>query len=164
MEPVIVTCRKSDVRRVRISCRCGNVFIAEVPQEIARSKTLHPCSGCSAAFVVTQTQEGKWLVKRVSDRIEDMVFAPNDLEQEPPKKEDRFVIGLRIKIIDVSRQTKTFGSQQMQLVNPHPEHVGKFGTIIGEEDCGSGLSTPRIRLDDGTVLTGAECWWEPVAM
>ena len=48
--------------------------------------------------------------------------------------------------------------------DPHPEHIGKFGTIIGEDQVGGGYTTPRIKLDDGTILTGAECWWEPVAM
>jgi hypothetical protein len=35
-------------------------------------------------------------------------------------------------------------------------HIGKLG--IAEKD---GINT-KITLDDGTILMGYECWWEPV--
>ena len=48
---------------------------------------------------------------------------------------------------------------------PYPEHEGKEGTITGSEPLSFGsasFSTPVITLDDGVVLKGFECWWEPV--
>jgi hypothetical protein len=44
-------------------------------------------------------------------------------------------------------------------------HVGKEG--LAEEDDllledGSVLPSVRITLDDGTILMGYECWWEPI--
>lgn len=52
---------------------------------------------------------------------------------------------------------------------PHPDQVGKFGTITGEADVTDSdgrhiCFSPEITLDDGTVLYGYECWWEPVKM
>lgn len=39
-------------------------------------------------------------------------------------------------------------------------HVGKVG--IAERVIVEGYDTVRLTLDDGTVLYGYECWWEPV--
>ncbi len=49
---------------------------------------------------------------------------------------------------------------------PHPEHEGKLGTITGDESITDDngrhmLYVPVITLDDGAVLRGYECWWEP---
>lgn len=52
---------------------------------------------------------------------------------------------------------------QWPMRQPYPEHVGKTGTITGTKKVGEGFSSPVITLDDGTVLRGYECWWEPVA-
>lgn len=158
MKKLIVPCRKGDVRRIKISCRCGKIFIAEIPQQIARALSLHPCPGCGAGFGVTQQPDKKWKVERIADSVSDMAFVvPSD--GSGPESEKGYAVGIRIRIVDVTKHNAT---RNMQYNNPHPEHIGKLGTIIGEEDCGEGLSTPRIRLDDGTVLTGAECWWEPI--
>jgi len=48
---------------------------------------------------------------------------------------------------------------------PHPEHNGKKGTItdfwpVRLED--EEFNIPVITLDDGTVLKGYDCWWEPI--
>jgi hypothetical protein len=51
------------------------------------------------------------------------------------------------------------------LNQPHPEHEGKEGNITGIEPMSFGsmrIDTPVITLDDGTVLRGYECWWQPV--
>ena len=49
---------------------------------------------------------------------------------------------------------------------PHPQHGGKLGTITDSTVWSFGFSSwfdvPVITLDDGTVLKGYECWWEPV--
>lgn len=39
-------------------------------------------------------------------------------------------------------------------------HVGKLG--VAERTVVGGYDTVRLTLDDGTVLYGYECWWEPV--
>lgn len=38
--------------------------------------------------------------------------------------------------------------------------VGKKGKIVGHVTI-LGMSSPRIELDDGDVIHGYECWWEP---
>jgi hypothetical protein len=49
---------------------------------------------------------------------------------------------------------------------PNPQHEGKEGTITGTEQvtlgAGSWFDVPVITLDDGAVLMGYQCWWEPV--
>jgi hypothetical protein len=40
----------------------------------------------------------------------------------------------------------------------HPEHVDKEGTIVEVDESG----IPTIRLDDGAIVEGCECWWVPV--
>jgi hypothetical protein len=48
---------------------------------------------------------------------------------------------------------------------PHVQHVDKLGTITGSEPVSledMKFDVPVITLDDGTILKGYECWWEPV--
>lgn len=158
MRPAVITCRKSDIRRIKIRCRCGTVSVAEVPQQVARALNLHPCPGCGAGFGIIQLPDKKWKVERLAETIDDTVISPA-MEEEQDKNN---YVGLRIRIVDATKSKEIIG--QYRPVNPHPEHIGKLGTIIGSEDCGNGYSTPQIRLDDGTLITGAECWWEPVTM
>ena len=43
--------------------------------------------------------------------------------------------------------------------------TGQTGTYEGRFNVeGSGIPNPRIRLQDGSVIWGYECWWNPVAM
>jgi hypothetical protein len=58
-------------------------------------------------------------------------------------------------------------SVEAPLNQPHPAHEGKEGFITGSELVGygrMGFNVPVITLDDGVVLKGYECWWEPVKM
>ena len=61
---------------------------------------------------------------------------------------------VRCRIIDVD------GIQQGRFVLKTPDesrpHIGKLGTAFKED------WTVKITLDDGTILYGYECWWEPV--
>lgn len=67
-----------------------------------------------------------------------------------------FKIGQRIRISRVDPP----------MQQPLPEHEGKEGVITGEENIMpmrmKPFFTPIITLDDGTVLTGTDCWWEAV--
>lgn len=66
----------------------------------------------------------------------------------------KFKVGDRIKI--VKAEGHTIGKGKIPLRDPHPEHIGKSGTIVaidGED------GMPYIRLDDGTKLEGGDCWW-----
>jgi hypothetical protein len=49
---------------------------------------------------------------------------------------------------------------------PHPEHEGKIGYITATEAVSMGgddtFDVPVITLEDGVVLKGYDCWWEPV--
>lgn len=38
---------------------------------------------------------------------------------------------------------------------------GMCAGLTDEEIDGLGLTNPRIRLDDGNVVWGCECWWGP---
>jgi hypothetical protein len=154
MKTITFTCRKSDIRRIKITCRCGEVTIAEIPQQVARAMNFHPCPKCQAGFLITRDETGKWQIERAVESVSEMAIMHGD---QAPTPENSYV-GLRIRIVDGGK------NQMGDFVgtNPHPEHVGKSGTIVGEENCGGGHTTPVIKLDDGTRLTGAECWWEPV--
>ena len=68
-------------------------------------------------------------------------------------------VGMRVRIAQAEGRTMA----GIPLRDPHPEHIAKLGTIIAEEELtGWGFGIPVIKLDDGTVLRGSECWWEPV--
>jgi ribosomal protein L37AE/L43A len=77
MQKVVVSCRKEDIRRIRISCRCGNLFIVEIPQQVARALNLHPCPGCGAGFVITQQADGKWQIDRCTETVDQMTIEPD---------------------------------------------------------------------------------------
>jgi hypothetical protein len=63
-------------------------------------------------------------------------------------------IGDRVRIPTVS----------FPMRQPHPVNEGKLGYITGTEsiNLGETFDVPVITLDDGTILKGYECWWEPV--
>jgi len=66
-----------------------------------------------------------------------------------------FKIGQRVRISPVDAPAN----------QPFPEHEGKEGAITGTEAIGfmgRKINVPVITLDDGTILKGYECWWEPV--
>ena len=62
------------------------------------------------------------------------------------------------RVIIVKAEGTTIGKMKIPLRDPHPEHIGKSGTIVAidEED-----GMPHIKLDDGTELEGGDCWWQP---
>ena len=39
--------------------------------------------------------------------------------------------------------------------------AGQVGIYDGEEPFAGDLTTPRIRLPDGSFIYGCECWWTP---
>lgn len=66
-----------------------------------------------------------------------------------------FKIGQRVRISPVSAPAN----------QPFPEHEGKEGSITGVEPIkfmSRKIDVPIITLDDGTILKGYECWWEPI--
>jgi len=153
----VFTCRVSDLRRIKISCRCGVSSIAEIPQQIAAGYVLHPCPGCGTFFSVHQTPEEKWEVKRTGDKVSDTSFIRPDVP-EPVTVQERddppYGVGMRVRITDHS------GIPGVSLVSPHPEYVGKLGTIT-KIVLVEGYKSPLITLDDGKTVGGWECWWEP---
>ena len=66
----------------------------------------------------------------------------------------------RCRILDVTGETlpgTTIGLATPPVSKPH---VGKEGLA---EKIGEGFDySVRITLDDGTILWGWECWWEPI--
>lgn len=146
------TCRKSDIRHLRIKCRCGNIFIAEVPIQVADATTLHPCPGCGQIFTAQMSPRHQWDIKRTDMNIRNATVA---LEQiEGPGKPSAFGIGTVVRIVDITKQAGVSGG-----ANPHPEHVGKQGIITSIRNI-EGTLSPVITLQDGSVVGGWECWWE----
>jgi len=80
---VFISCRRSDVRRVAINCRCGTRSIAEIPQKIAVAQSMHICPVCSSAFLIQQKPDKSWAVERIPESARDMVF---ENAKEPTKQ------------------------------------------------------------------------------
>ena len=66
---------------------------------------------------------------------------------------------VRCKIVDVTGVKKTLGGKEFTLNTPEVSvpHVGKEGLAKKYKD---GLI--RIKLDDGNIIWGHECWWTPI--
>ena len=149
------TCRQSDIRRIRITCRCGNRFIAEVPEQLAAGKMLSPCQKCGRLFEVHRTPLREWQVRPLKENMQEVFY--HDATPPPPEVEVvSFVIGMRVRIVD---GTKT----STGVRNPRPELIGKLGYITKAVDI-EGHSCPLITLDDGREVGGWECWWEPYSI
>jgi hypothetical protein len=77
-----------------------------------------------------------------------------------------FKVGTRVRLPDVSGKAFPVGDGMAQMRQPHPEKVGKTGTITGREVAGriggKLFYTPVITLDEGGTVLGSECWWEPI--
>jgi hypothetical protein len=61
----------------------------------------------------------------------------------------------RCKIIDVTGQT--MGEHTLNTPETSHPHIGKEGKAWKGSD-----GAVRIRLDDGNILMGYECWWTPL--
>jgi hypothetical protein len=53
-----------DLRRIRISCRCGTRSIAEVPEQLAKVLHVHLCPNCRALFGI-QKRDDNWKIARM---------------------------------------------------------------------------------------------------
>lgn len=69
-----------------------------------------------------------------------------------------FKYPVRARIIDVTGQALS-GNPDVLIKTPDVSkpHVGKEGRASQDSD-----GDIVLMLDDGTVLYGYECWWEPV--
>lgn len=63
---------------------------------------------------------------------------------------------VRCRIVDVTGQEVIYGIEGRTPEISKP-HVGKEGLAEKLQD-----ESVRITLDDGTILTGWDCWWEPL--
>jgi len=54
----------ADIRRIRISCRCGKESIAEVPEQFARVTNVYLCPNCRTLFRI-QKQDDIWKIERM---------------------------------------------------------------------------------------------------
>lgn len=63
----------------------------------------------------------------------------------------------RCRIIDVTGQ-EVFPGIEGRTPDESKPHIGKEGVA----ECSDDGWTVRITLDDGTILFGCECWWEPL--
>ncbi len=72
-----------------------------------------------------------------------------------------FSIGDRVRIVKAEGTLLDDGDHVYTRADPHPEHVEKLGTIIAIRKTGGLKGSPKILLDDGTIIWGYECWWTP---
>ncbi|KKM77794.1 hypothetical protein LCGC14_1366480 [marine sediment metagenome] len=66
---------------------------------------------------------------------------------------------VRCKIIDAEAQGHQVGPHSARTPKVSRPHIGKEG--IAERIPREGNAV-RISLDDGNILYGCECWWEPI--
>ena len=78
----------------------------------------------------------------------------------------KYPYGMAVEIVQASGLGMPLkDGRVIALADPNPQHIGKRGWIVGWTKR-SGI--PIIQLDDEddgkpyTILTGAECWWQPV--
>ncbi|KKM62245.1 hypothetical protein LCGC14_1466570 [marine sediment metagenome] len=60
----------------------------------------------------------------------------------------------RCRIIDVAGEV--WNGIRIRTPAASRPHIGKEGTAALDGGC------VRVTLDDGTVLMGYDCWWEPI--
>lgn len=65
---------------------------------------------------------------------------------------------VRCRIVDVTGE-EVFPGLERRTPDESRPHIGKEGLAEWAEWADE---TVRITLDDGTVLRGSECWWEPI--
>ncbi len=80
-DAVRILCRKSEVRRVAIHCRCGVRFIAEIPQQIASAQVMHTCPGCTWPYLIHQRPDKSWDIARSPVPLETMSFTQGSEEK-----------------------------------------------------------------------------------
>lgn len=61
---------------------------------------------------------------------------------------------VRCRIVDVTGGI--MGGYELKTPEKSKPHIDKLGTAY---DIGDNV---RIEMDDGSILYGYECWWEPV--
>lgn len=49
------TCGEHEIRRIRISCRCGQVTTHDIPIALERSEMLVTCPRCGSAYITCRT-------------------------------------------------------------------------------------------------------------
>ncbi len=63
-DTVRVLCRRSDVRRVAINCRCSTRSVVEIPQQIVSAQVIHICPGCKWPYLIHQRPDKSWDIAR----------------------------------------------------------------------------------------------------
>jgi hypothetical protein len=66
-------------------------------------------------------------------------------------------VGTRVRIVDPKGRRLAGTDLIAKAPADSVPHLGKEGEIVGYNG-----RSPKILLDDGSVLFGYECWWEPV--
>jgi hypothetical protein len=62
MEPKEIT--GEDLRRIKITCRCGTQFIAEIPELLTGALHVHVCPNCKGLFGI-QKWDDNWKIARM---------------------------------------------------------------------------------------------------
>ena len=71
--------------------------------------------------------------------------------------------GIRCKIIDVEGQSyRGCVLHTPEISYPHINKLGYAKEVYLDVEGFEDIPTVKITLDDGNILMGYECWWEPV--
>jgi hypothetical protein len=62
MEPKEIT--GEDLRRIKITCRCGERFVAEIPELLTRALHVHVCPNCRVLFGIRK-EDDDWKIGRM---------------------------------------------------------------------------------------------------
>lgn len=69
----------------------------------------------------------------------------------------------RCRILDVTGEPSGFCPEiERRTPKVSKPHIGKEGLAEEVGEFCPGIKNVRITLDDGTILWGHDCWWEPI--
>lgn len=78
------------------------------------------------------------------------------MTEDGPYPYRRDNVGQRVEVVMANGDRLPFDNPFQQADADEQEYRGMYGTIVGH----NGIS-PRIDLDNGRQITGAQCWWKP---
>ena len=71
----------------------------------------------------------------------------------------KYPIGTQVEIVQADG-FEVFPS--IIATDPIPQAIGMRGVIEDFEEWSEEIGTPMIRLDNGKMILGTECWWKEV--
>lgn len=67
-QPTFISCEVKDLRKIRITCRCQNQFVFQLPKQIELALNIAVCDKCGQTYVVTKDEStNKFDIRRNGD-------------------------------------------------------------------------------------------------